>query len=177
MVKKGKEKGVASASTAKTPATKTPAKKASAAKKAAPPEDDLLIFTTDKKKKGGPSTAAEEGPPEPPKPTVKQIIGGQSWTGKLPVNLLSEHCQKMKWERPDYHQVRVVPQPHERLSCSSRGAGGNHGIRHSWGATLCQAVVGWHRCETTLRVGIRRSGWLSPNVNNLYEELPLQAIL
>lgn len=75
------------------------------------PDDDLLIFTTDKKKKAGPSTAAtEEGPPEPPKPTVKQIIGGQSWTGKLPVNLLSEHCQKMKWQRPDYHTVsHLVP--------------------------------------------------------------------
>lgn len=109
MAKKGKEKAGAPASgtSSKTAATKAPAKKASA-KKAAPPEDDLLIFTTDKKKKGGPS-AAEDGPPEPPKPTAKQIIGGQSWTGKLPVNLLSEHCQKMKWERPDYHQVRATP--------------------------------------------------------------------
>lgn len=127
MVKKGKEKGGAPASgtaskapATKAPATKTPAKKASA-KKAAPPEDDLLIFTTDKKKKGGPSTA-EEGPPEPPKPTAKQIIGGQSWTGKLPVNLLSEHCQKMKWERPDYHQVRVIPVPHERPSSINTGS-------------------------------------------------------
>lgn len=114
MAKKGKEKAGASASgtssktaATKAPAAKAPAKKASA-KKAAPPEDDLLIFTTDKKKKGEPS-AAEDGPPEPPKPTAKQIIGGQSWTGKLPVNLLSEHCQKMKWERPDYHQVRDTP--------------------------------------------------------------------
>lgn len=112
MVKKGKDKAGAPASTAKAPAAKAPAKKSSAGKKAAPPEDDLLIFTTDKKKKGGPSNAAEDGPPEPPKPTVKQIIGGQSWTGKLPVNLLSEHCQKMKWERPDYHQVRTTPVLH-----------------------------------------------------------------
>lgn len=126
MVKKGKEKGGAPASgtasktaAAKAPATKAPAKKA-AAKKTAPPEDDLLIFTTDKKKKGGPS-AAEEGPPEPPKPTAKQIIGGQSWTGKLPVNLLSEHCQKMKWERPDYHQVRVISMLHVRISPMETG--------------------------------------------------------
>lgn len=118
MVKKGKDKAGAPASTAKTTATKAPAKKASAGKKATPPEDDLLIFTTDKKK-GGQSTAAEDGPPEPPKPTVKQIIGGQSWTGKLPVNLLSEHCQKMKWERPDYHQVRTIPEQHERPSSST----------------------------------------------------------
>lgn len=114
MVKKGKEKGGAPASS-KATATKPPAKKTSAAKKAAVPEDDLLIFTTDKKKKAGPSAAAEEGPPEPPKPTAKQIIGGQSWTGKLPVNLLSEHCQKMKWERPDYHQVRTNSVPYIRL--------------------------------------------------------------
>lgn len=133
MVKKGKEKAGAPASggasktpATKAPATKTPAKKASA-KKTAPPEDDLLIFTTDKKKKGGPSNA-EEGPPEPPKPTVKQIIGGQSWTGKLPVNLLSEHCQKMKWERPDYHQVRVIPVLHQRLSPISEGLRRGHPI-------------------------------------------------
>lgn len=107
--KKGKEKAPASGSSA-------PKKSASAKKapKAPAPDDDLLIFTTDKKKKSGPSvkpgdaagsSAAPDGPPEPPKPTVKQLIGGQSWTGKLPVNLLSEHCQKMKWERPDYDMV------------------------------------------------------------------------
>jgi ATP-dependent RNA helicase DHX57 len=108
MVKKGKEKASAPA---KAPAPagggaggggkKTPAKP--------PPEDDFIIFTNSTKdpkpKKGGPSAAAgvSETPADgPPKPTVKQIIGGASWTGKLPVNLLSEHCQKQKWERPDY---------------------------------------------------------------------------
>ncbi|KAG6312513.1 hypothetical protein E4U44_003285 [Claviceps purpurea] len=45
----------------------------------------------------------------PPKPTVKQIIGGSSWTGKLPVNLLSEYCQKQKWERPEY-DTRKTPE-------------------------------------------------------------------
>ncbi|RDA82642.1 hypothetical protein CP532_0924 [Ophiocordyceps camponoti-leonardi (nom. inval.)] len=44
----------------------------------------------------------------PPKPTVKQIIGGSSWTGKLPVNLLSEHCQRLRWEKPDY-DTRKTP--------------------------------------------------------------------
>ncbi|KAJ6113588.1 hypothetical protein N7523_006905 [Penicillium sp. IBT 18751x] len=38
---------------------------------------------------------------EPKKPSVKEVIGGASWTGKLPVNMLSEHCQKQKWERPE----------------------------------------------------------------------------
>lgn len=112
MVKKGKGGGTpsgggSSSSSAKPSSSKSSAKKAAAAP---PPEEDLLIFTTDKKKKsknegaqGGPAApGATEAPPGPPKPTVKQIIGGQSWTGKLPVNLLSEHCQKMKWERPDY---------------------------------------------------------------------------
>ncbi|KAH8179625.1 helicase associated domain (HA2) domain-containing protein [Sarocladium implicatum] len=47
--------------------------------------------------------ASEELPPTgPPKPTVKQLIGGASWTGKLPVNLLSEYCQKQKWDKPVY---------------------------------------------------------------------------
>ncbi|KAI5307619.1 hypothetical protein KEM55_007829, partial [Ascosphaera atra] len=39
---------------------------------------------------------------EPKKPSVKSIIGGASWTGKLPVNMLSEHCQKQRWEKPEY---------------------------------------------------------------------------
>jgi hypothetical protein len=44
-------------------------------------------------------------PEEPKKPTVKEVIGGASWTGKLPVNMLSEHCQKQKWEKPEYSMV------------------------------------------------------------------------
>lgn len=64
-----------------------------------------------KGKKGGKPDAAipaELGPVGPPKPTVKQLIGGSSWTGKLPVNLLSEYCQKQKWDRPDY-DTRKTP--------------------------------------------------------------------
>ncbi|KAI5285317.1 hypothetical protein KEM52_002491, partial [Ascosphaera acerosa] len=53
----------------------------------------------DAKKKGSPSQVLQE---EPKKPTVKAIIGGASWTGKLPVNMLSEHCQKQRWEKPEY---------------------------------------------------------------------------
>ncbi|KAH6611081.1 dead deah box helicase [Trichoderma cornu-damae] len=64
-----------------------------------------------KGKKG--QKAADGVPPEalpaaPPKPTVKQIIGGSSWTGKLPVNLLGEHCQKQKWDKPAY-DTRKTP--------------------------------------------------------------------
>ncbi|KAF2138864.1 uncharacterized protein K452DRAFT_276693 [Aplosporella prunicola CBS 121167] len=43
----------------------------------------------------------------PPKPDTRTIIGGASWTGKLPVNMLSEHCQKQKWEKPDYTMNKV----------------------------------------------------------------------
>ncbi|KAI4197461.1 MAG: hypothetical protein LQ350_005900 [Teloschistes chrysophthalmus] len=38
----------------------------------------------------------------PKKPDTRQLIGGASWTGKLPVNILSEHCQKQKWCKPEY---------------------------------------------------------------------------
>ncbi|KAL7625279.1 putative ATP-dependent RNA helicase ucp12 [Parahypoxylon ruwenzoriense] len=57
-------------------------------------------------KKPGPGDTAVEAGTGPPKPTVKQIIGGASWTGKLPVNLLSEHCQRQKWDKPDYQPIR-----------------------------------------------------------------------
>lgn len=50
------------------------------------------------------NTQENEG--EAKKPTVKQVIGGASWTGKLPVNMLSEHCQKQKWGKPEYTMVR-----------------------------------------------------------------------
>ncbi|KAM7201476.1 putative ATP-dependent RNA helicase ucp12 [Rhypophila sp. PSN 637] len=115
MAKKGKDKS------ASTPApTPTPASSSSAASKsknnakkgaasAVKPEDDFIVFTNSdkdpKSRRGGPSNSAAPAEGEetgPPKPTIKQIIGGASWTGKLPVNLLSEHCQKMKWDRPDY---------------------------------------------------------------------------
>lgn len=49
----------------------------------------------------------------PPKPTVKQIIGGSSWTGKLPVNLFNELCQKQKWNQPVY-DMKKTP---EGFSC------------------------------------------------------------
>ncbi|KAI9885793.1 MAG: aprataxin-like protein [Watsoniomyces obsoletus] len=39
-------------------------------------------------------------------PDTRTLIGGASWTGKLPVNLLSEHCQRMKWGKADYSMRR-----------------------------------------------------------------------
>lgn len=42
------------------------------------------------------------GPDAPKKSNTRTLIGGASWTGKLPVNMLSEHCQKQKWAKPEY---------------------------------------------------------------------------
>lgn len=41
----------------------------------------------------------------PKGPDTRKLIGGASWTGKLPVNMLSEHCQKQKWVKPEYTMV------------------------------------------------------------------------
>jgi ATP-dependent RNA helicase DHX57 len=40
------------------------------------------------------------------KPDTRTLIAGSSWTGKLPVALLSEMCQKQKWNKPEYTMVR-----------------------------------------------------------------------
>ncbi|KAI0023561.1 P-loop containing nucleoside triphosphate hydrolase protein [Xylariomycetidae sp. FL0641] len=115
MAKKGKEKASAPPPAASSSSKKS--SKAGAAKKTTP-DDDFIVFTNSTKdpkpKKGnqGAANAANSGTAEPeslgpPKPTVKQIIGGSSWTGKLPVNLLSEHCQRQKWERPDYQTIKT----------------------------------------------------------------------
>ncbi|KAI9373677.1 P-loop containing nucleoside triphosphate hydrolase protein [Aspergillus egyptiacus] len=50
---------------------------------------------------------AQQPAEEQKKPSVKQVIGGASWTGKLPVNLMSEHCQKHKWEKPEYTMDKI----------------------------------------------------------------------
>ncbi|KAJ5102093.1 hypothetical protein NUU61_004315 [Penicillium alfredii] len=52
--------------------------------------------------------AQKQAPEEPKKPSVKEVIGGASWTGKLPVNMLSEHCQKQKWEKPEYSMAANI---------------------------------------------------------------------
>jgi ATP-dependent RNA helicase DHX57 len=120
MVKKGKNQSSAPAK-APAPATPAPAAAKSSKKdaKKPPAESDFIVFTNsdkDPKKRGGgggggpsstgtnPTTETPEGPP---KPTARQLIGGASWTGKLPVNLLQEHCQKQKWDRPDYNTIKT----------------------------------------------------------------------
>jgi ATP-dependent RNA helicase DHX57 len=113
--KKGKAKAAPASASAPTKAP--PASKGKKATPKPAEDDSFIVFSnSDKepKKRGGNAGSASKLPPGeeeigPPKPTVKQIIGGSSWTGKLPVNLLSEHCQKMKWDRPDY-QTRHTPE-------------------------------------------------------------------
>lgn len=85
-----KQAGGASASNKKSQGTKGPEN--SGSKSSKKPADG----------KNEPSQGAGD---EQKKPTAKQIIGGASWTGKLPVNMLSEHCQKQQWERPEYKMV------------------------------------------------------------------------
>ncbi|KAF2825690.1 P-loop containing nucleoside triphosphate hydrolase protein [Ophiobolus disseminans] len=90
------------------------------AKKTVPPEEDTsyIVFGDGKsKKKKGESSAAGTEPGDakgkgkapvgqteegPKKPDTRTLIAGASWTGKLPVNLFSEHCQKQQWSKPDY---------------------------------------------------------------------------
>ncbi|KAH6594498.1 hypothetical protein BASA61_003990 [Batrachochytrium salamandrivorans] len=43
------------------------------------------------------SNTSHEGPAPLP---LKQQLYGTSWTGKTPLNLLSEHCQKQGWQKP-----------------------------------------------------------------------------
>ncbi|KAF1815720.1 P-loop containing nucleoside triphosphate hydrolase protein [Eremomyces bilateralis CBS 781.70] len=54
--------------------------------------------------------AQEDKPVEeaPKKPDTRTLIGGASWTGKLPVNMLSEHCQKQKWGKPEYTMMKTA---------------------------------------------------------------------
>ena len=84
-------------------------------------DDSFIVFSNSDKdpKPKKPSQQSAAGPsgkdgPDllgeaPKRPDVKKIIGGASWTGKLPVNLLSEHCQKQKWDKPEYTMVWALP--------------------------------------------------------------------
>jgi len=94
------------------------------AKKTVAPEEDTsyIVFGDGKprKKRGEDSNtgvaaqgdgkakgkgACGESEDAPKRPDVRTLIGGSSWTGKLPVNLLQEHFQKQHWSKPDYRIV------------------------------------------------------------------------
>lgn len=80
-------------------------------------DDSFIVFSNSDKdpkpKKSAAASAAGSSSQDrltlageaPRRPDVKKLIGGASWTGKLPVNMLSEHCQKQKWEKPEYTMV------------------------------------------------------------------------
>ncbi len=109
MVKKGQSKGPK-------PGGGGASKKPSPATTAG--DDSFIVFSNsdkDPKPRKPPASSIATGLPgqngpalageAPQRPDVKKIIGGASWTGKLPVNMLSEHCQKQKWEKPEYTMV------------------------------------------------------------------------
>lgn len=54
-------------------------------------------------------TAAADGtkPEIEKKPDTRTLIAGSSWTGKLPMTLFNEHCQKQRWEKPEYTMHRT----------------------------------------------------------------------
>ena len=79
------------------------AKKGQSAVKA---EEGKTTGTKSGTKSGATAKTAEEPEEAPKKPDTRTLIGGASWTGKLPLNLLSEVCQKQKWHKPEYTMVR-----------------------------------------------------------------------
>lgn len=81
-------------------------------------DDSYIVFSNakdDKKSKkaedkapagkDGSNGTHPTGEDAPKRPDTRKLIGGASWTGKLPVNMLSEHCQKQRWEKPEYTMV------------------------------------------------------------------------
>ena len=91
-------------------------KKPSAPAKAEEPESNVIFAHSSKgKKKETGQDRPQDGSKNPQesaedavkKPDTRTLIGGASWTGKLPVNLLSEHCQKQKWRKPEYTMSKV----------------------------------------------------------------------
>lgn len=100
------------------PPKKGQGKKGSAPKSLpAPAEGDYIVFSN-AKGSGSKKTNGPDPTPAPPRPDTKKLIGGASWTGKLPVNLLSEHCQREKWNKPEY-SMRTVPGNEDKAFRSS----------------------------------------------------------
>ena len=89
------------------------AQKKAAAAPPSVPDDSFILFTNSDKEPKKKTTGTPSGPDllgeAPKKPDIKKLIGGASWTGKLPVNMLSEHCQKQHWEKPEY-SMRKTPE-------------------------------------------------------------------
>jgi ATP-dependent RNA helicase DHX57 len=69
------------------------------------PDSDHIVFTNNQNASKQPD---KNEVPAAPRVEARKVIGGASWTGKLPVNLLSELCQRQKWNKPEY-SMRKLP--------------------------------------------------------------------
>lgn len=74
-------------------------------------DTSYIVFGNDKpgkkpKQPETPANDASKNKPDQPeaekKPDTRTLIAGASWTGKLPMTLFNELCQKQKWEKPEY---------------------------------------------------------------------------
>ncbi|KAK4546408.1 hypothetical protein LTR36_002085 [Oleoguttula mirabilis] len=66
------------------------------------PADDGEGSTAKGKSKSAPADGQAAEPEAEKKPDTRTLIAGASWTGKLPMTLFNEHCQKQRWEKPEY---------------------------------------------------------------------------
>ncbi|KAL9052007.1 MAG: hypothetical protein Q9162_005672 [Coniocarpon cinnabarinum] len=94
------------------PAKKAPVEKKGDDKKGKSKKGDtgtpVPETSKDAKAKGGVEDASLPNPQDvPKKPTTRELLAGTSWTGKLPLNLFNEHCQKAQWEKPEYTMHRL----------------------------------------------------------------------
>ncbi|KAF2159479.1 hypothetical protein M409DRAFT_30100 [Zasmidium cellare ATCC 36951] len=84
-------------------------------------DTSYIVFGDDKKSKKGKQPAQDTSNPKQTevksktptvpngtqpeaekKPDTRTLIAGSSWTGKLPMTLFNEHCQKQRWDKPEY---------------------------------------------------------------------------
>ncbi|KAI8802682.1 P-loop containing nucleoside triphosphate hydrolase protein [Cladochytrium replicatum] len=88
------------------------------------------------KSASGPNASAKEDT----KAEHNQLFG--NWTGKTPVSLLHEHCQRMSWHKPNYQHVRAPPGMHKYVVVLSRPnpKSPSETMRVTFGA---DGVTGW----------------------------------
>lgn len=85
-------------------------------------DTSYIVFGNEKPGKKGKQAASSNGstassskaktptdgaaPEAEKKPDTRTLIAGSSWTGKLPMTLFNEHCQKQRWEKAEYTMRR-----------------------------------------------------------------------
>ena len=69
------------------------------------PDSDHIVFTNNQNATKVPE---KNEAPAASRVDARKVIGGASWTGKLPMSLLSELCQRQRWNKPEY-SMRKVP--------------------------------------------------------------------